>query len=83
MCQRVARWQHSRACSGDAATLIVAGGEGIDTASVDAVLVDWVRERTKRARRTASICTGAFLLGACGVLDGPYTDFRNLSRWWK
>jgi transcriptional regulator GlxA family with amidase domain len=51
-------------------TLIVAGGEGIDTASLDAVLVDWLRERTRRARRTASICTGAFLLAACGVLDG-------------
>jgi transcriptional regulator GlxA family with amidase domain len=33
-------------------------------------LVDWVRGRTKQARRTASICTGAFLLGASGVLDG-------------
>ena len=51
-------------------TLIVAGGEGVDTASVDAELVDWLRERTRRARRTASICTGAFLLAACGVLDG-------------
>jgi transcriptional regulator GlxA family with amidase domain len=51
-------------------TLIVAGGEGVDTASMDAELVDWLRERTRRARRTASICTGAFLLAACGVLDG-------------
>jgi len=51
-------------------TLIVAGGEGIDAAAMDAVLVDWVRERTKQARRTASICTGAFLLAAAGVLDG-------------
>lgn len=51
-------------------TLIVAGGDGVDTASVDAVLLDWLRERTSRARRTASICTGAFLLAACGVLDG-------------
>src|SRR3984957_8409702 len=58
-------------------TLIVAGGEGVDAASVDAVLVDWVRERTKRARRTASICTGAFLLGACGVLDGR----RAVTHW--
>ena len=58
-------------------TLIVAGGEGVDTASVDAVLVDWVRERTGRARRTASICTGAFLLAACGVLDGR----RAVTHW--
>jgi transcriptional regulator GlxA family with amidase domain len=51
-------------------TLIVAGGEGVNAASADAVLVDWVRERTRQARRTASICTGAFLLAAAGVLDG-------------
>ena len=51
-------------------TLIVAGGEDFDTASADAVLIDWVRARTTKARRTASICTGAFLLAAAGVLDG-------------
>jgi transcriptional regulator GlxA family with amidase domain len=51
-------------------TLVVAGGEGVVAASVDAMLVDWVRERTRGTRRTASICTGAFLLGAAGVLDG-------------
>jgi transcriptional regulator GlxA family with amidase domain len=51
-------------------TLIVAGGEGVSAASMDIVLVDWVRERTKQARRTASICTGSFLLAAAGVLDG-------------
>jgi len=51
-------------------TLVIAGGEGIDTAAADIVLVDWVRERARRARRTASICTGAFLLAATGMLDG-------------
>jgi transcriptional regulator GlxA family with amidase domain len=51
-------------------TLVVAGGENFDATSIDPVLVDWVRGRTKQARRTASICTGAFLLGAAGVLDG-------------
>jgi len=51
-------------------TLIVAGGEGVSAASMDIALVDWVRERTKQARRTASICTGSFLLAAAGVLDG-------------
>ena len=61
----------------DVDTLIVAGGEGVSVASVDAVLVDWVRKRTKQARRTASICTGAFLLGAAGVLDGR----RAVTHW--
>jgi transcriptional regulator GlxA family with amidase domain len=33
-------------------------------------LLEWVVSRTPQTRRVASICTGAFLLGACGLLDG-------------
>jgi transcriptional regulator GlxA family with amidase domain len=51
-------------------TLIVAGGEGCDAAARDPVVVDWLRRRSRCARRTASVCTGAFLLAASGVLDG-------------
>ncbi len=51
-------------------TLMVAGGQGVDAAAADPVLVDWVRERAAEARRVASVCTGAFLLAASGVLDG-------------
>ena len=51
-------------------TLMVAGGQGVEAAAADPVLVDWVRARAKRARRVASVCTGAFLLAASGVLDG-------------
>lgn len=51
-------------------TLIVAGGPGVEAATADPALVDWVRRRAKRARRTASVCTGAFLLAASGALDG-------------
>jgi transcriptional regulator GlxA family with amidase domain len=58
-------------------TLIVAGGEGVGMASADPVLVDWVRQRSGQARRTASICTGAFLLAATGVLDGR----RAVTHW--
>lgn len=58
-------------------TLIVAGGQGVDGASLDNLLTDWVRERASRARRTASICTGAFLLAACGMLDGR----RAVTHW--
>jgi transcriptional regulator GlxA family with amidase domain len=50
-------------------TLMIAGGQGVEAAAADPTLVDWVRERARRARRTASVCTGAFLLAASGVLD--------------
>ncbi len=51
-------------------TLLVAGGEGAEAAAENPVLVDWVRQRATKARRVASVCTGAFLLAAAGVLDG-------------
>jgi len=51
-------------------TLMIAGGPGVKAAAADAELVDWVRARSGTARRTASVCTGAFLLAAAGVLDG-------------
>ena len=51
-------------------TLLIAGGYGHVAASRDRVLIDWLREAAPRARRHGSICTGAFLLGASGLLDG-------------
>ena len=54
-------------------TLIVAGGEGVGAACENAGLVDWLRRRALRARRVASVCTGAFLLGSAGLLDGRRT----------
>ena len=51
-------------------TLLVAGGEGAEAAAENPVLVEWVRQRATQARRIASVCTGAFLLPAAGVLDG-------------
>ncbi len=51
-------------------TLLVAGGDGVEAAAENPVLVDWVRGRATQARRVASVCTGALLLAAAGVLDG-------------
>jgi transcriptional regulator GlxA family with amidase domain len=58
-------------------TLLVAGGEGAETAAENPVLVDWVRERASEARRVASVCTGAFLLAAAEVLSAR----RAATRW--
>ncbi|MFH9419569.1 GlxA family transcriptional regulator [Streptomyces sp. NPDC017529] len=49
-------------------TLLVPGGRG--AREPDARLVDWLRLHAPRARRTVSVCTGAFLLAAAGLLDG-------------
>jgi transcriptional regulator GlxA family with amidase domain len=51
-------------------TLVVAGGDGTRAASNDASLLAAVREAAGRARRTASVCSGAFILAAAGLLDG-------------
>lgn len=51
-------------------TLVIAGGDGVEAAASDPALIDWVRLRVRTARRVASVCTGAFLLAACGALDG-------------
>ncbi|MEJ0026747.1 MAG: GlxA family transcriptional regulator [Rhizomicrobium sp.] len=54
----------------DVDTLMIAGGEGIDRVRHDKALVRLVAEGARRARRVVSVCSGAFLLGEAGLLDG-------------
>lgn len=58
-------------------TVMVAGGEGTRPVNVDPGLVDWLRDTAPRARRVASVCTGAFLLAEAGLLDGR----RAVTHW--
>ncbi|HTU80413.1 MAG TPA: DJ-1/PfpI family protein [Solirubrobacteraceae bacterium] len=51
-------------------TLLIAGGAGHAQAVADEDLVEWIAGASASARRTASVCTGAFLLAAAGLLDG-------------
>jgi transcriptional regulator GlxA family with amidase domain len=51
-------------------TLILAGGPGQAAAGEDEKLIEWIRGASAGARRTASVCTGAFLLARAGLLDG-------------
>jgi transcriptional regulator GlxA family with amidase domain len=54
----------------DLDTLIVAGGFGHERALGDRALLEWIARASAGARRTASVCTGAFLLAQAGLLDG-------------
>jgi transcriptional regulator GlxA family with amidase domain len=51
-------------------TLVIAGGSGTRDAASDERVVSWVRSAAKRSRRVTSVCTGAFVLAAAGLLDG-------------
>ena len=51
-------------------TLVVAGGDGTRAASNDPALLAAVRQAADAARRVASVCSGAFILAAAGLLDG-------------
>jgi transcriptional regulator GlxA family with amidase domain len=59
-----------RQATGPVDTLLVAGGQGTRAAMRDTRLVSWIRRTAARARRVASVCSGAFLLGEAGLLDG-------------
>jgi transcriptional regulator GlxA family with amidase domain len=51
-------------------TLVVAGGViNSEQACKDPALVEWVRSIAPRTRRVASVCTGAFILAAAGLLN--------------
>lgn len=51
-------------------TLVVVGGIGSRAASRNEVLVRAVARLAERARRVTSVCSGAFVLAAAGLLDG-------------
>ncbi len=51
-------------------TLVVAGGRDTDEACGDEELLGHVRRLAGGARRVTSVCSGAFVLAAAGLLDG-------------
>jgi transcriptional regulator GlxA family with amidase domain len=51
-------------------TMIVSGGGGTGDAMRDKALVAAIKAAPKKARRVASVCSGAYLLAQAGLLDG-------------
>ena len=48
----------------------VPGGDGVNALLQDAEVLAFVRAQAARCRYITSVCTGALLLGAAGLLDG-------------
>ena len=50
--------------------LCVPGGPGINECLQDEVLLQFLRQQSQEARYVTSVCTGALILAAAGLLDG-------------
>ena len=51
-------------------TLMISGGEGTRTPVICPATLDFVRRAAAGARRTTSVCSGAYVLAEAGLLDG-------------
>jgi transcriptional regulator GlxA family with amidase domain len=49
--------------------VVIPGGSGARRERENPVALDWIARQHQRTAMTASVCTGAFLLAACGLLD--------------
>jgi cyclohexyl-isocyanide hydratase len=57
--------------------LFVPGGSGTDALMEDRRVLDFLRDRAKEALYVTSVCTGALVLGAAGLLQG----YRATTHW--
>jgi transcriptional regulator GlxA family with amidase domain len=60
---------HYRSLRGTVDTLLVPGGDGAEQLACDPAFLRWLGRMSSRVRRIGSICTGATVLAAAGILD--------------
>lgn len=58
-------------------TLVIVGGDGANTAMHDAALLAQITKLAQGAHRVCSVCSGALVLAATGMLDGR----RAVTHW--
>ncbi|MEM9241214.1 MAG: helix-turn-helix domain-containing protein [Pseudomonadota bacterium] len=58
-------------------TVVIVGGDGANTAMLDYGLIAQIRMLTRHAHRVASVCSGALVMAATGLLDGR----RAVTHW--
>ncbi|MGV8056975.1 MAG: DJ-1/PfpI family protein [Smithellaceae bacterium] len=62
--------------------IVIPGGEGIEKMLDNDVILDWIRRMHQQTKYTVSVCTGALLLGAAGLLQSlrATTHWRHMER---
>jgi transcriptional regulator GlxA family with amidase domain len=70
--------QSARACRGPIDTLVVPAAFGFEALAEDRAAIRHIRRLARNSRRVVSVCGGAFILAAAGVLDG-----RRVTTHWR
>jgi len=73
---------HALSAVPDPDIIVIPGGDGVQAVMNDEDVLEWLRAAHATSRYTTSICTGALILGAAGLLQGlkATTHWRHRDR---